>query len=186
MRLFFAVEIPEEARATLKRGMGELKRDLPPARWVRAEGMHVTLKFVGELEASAVATLVSEVGTALAGCHPVEVELGGGGFFPSAQRPRVAWIGGSAVGLERIAAALDEAAAAVGVERERRPFSLHLTLARMERPWGAPATETFVVRTGKWQFAPFAASEVVLFESDLQPSGAVYTALRRWPLGGER
>ena len=57
MRLFFAVEIPEEVRATLRRGIGELKRDLPPARWVRAEGIHVTLKFLGELGESAVPPL---------------------------------------------------------------------------------------------------------------------------------
>jgi 2'-5' RNA ligase len=126
------------------------------------------------------------VQAALAPFAPIEVQLGGGGFFPDRNRPRVAWIGGHAAGLESWAAALDEVAAGVGVERERRPFSLHLTLARLERPWGAQAVETFVVRTGKWSFPSFSAREVVLFRSELQPAGAVYTALQRWPIGAEK
>jgi 2'-5' RNA ligase len=184
MRLFVAAEIPDSVREALSRGLGGLKRDLGPARWVRAEGIHITLKFLGELEESVIPPFEEAARRGLAGCAPVRIELGGGGFFPDARRPRVAWIGGRANGLERWAEVLEAAAESIGVARERRPFSLHLTLARLERPWGARAVETFGVHTDKWRLTPFEATEAVLFRSELKPSGAVYTALSRWPVGG--
>jgi 2'-5' RNA ligase len=184
MRLFIAVDIPEQAREMLRRGLGTLRRDLPSARWVRPEGIHITLKFLGEQPADEVVRLDEVVRAALAGLRPVPIELGGGGFFPHERRPRVAWVGGQAPGLERWAAAIEEAAAAAGVPREGRPFSLHLTLARLERPWGERAVEDFLVRVGKWSFPPFEAREAVLFSSDLKPTGAEYAVVRRWAVEG--
>jgi 2'-5' RNA ligase len=69
------------------------------------------------------------------------------------------------------------------VAEEARPFSLHLTLARLKRPWGVQAVEHYRVQAKKWQFPEFIAREAVLFRSELGPSGAAYTALRRWPVG---
>jgi RNA 2',3'-cyclic 3'-phosphodiesterase len=182
VRLFVAAELSDEARAVIARGLGPLKRDLPPARWVCPEAIHVTLKFIGEQPPELVAPLDREAGSALAACDPVTIQLGGGGFFPHERRPRVAWVGGQALGLERWAAAVENAAAGLGVAREARAFSLHLTLARIERPWGAPAIEHFLVAVGKWQFPAVRVREAVLFVSELRPSGAVYTALARWPV----
>jgi RNA 2',3'-cyclic 3'-phosphodiesterase len=184
MRLFLAVELPDKVRDVIARGLATLKRDQPAARWVRAEGIHVTLKFLGEVPDTAVAALGEAVPPALAAFAPVQVRLGGGGFFPNERRARVAWLGGTAPGLEAWAAALEDVAAGLGVEREQRPFSLHLTLARLERPWGVQAVEHFKVQAGKWQLEPFVAREVVLFRSELQPGGAVYTALHRCQVGG--
>ncbi len=184
MRLFVAVELPEAVRERLARGLAELRRELPPARWVRAEGVHVTLKFLGEQPESLVAALGAAVPAAFSALAPVTVQLGGAGFFPRPERPRVAWLGGVAPGLERWAAAVEEAAAALGVPREGRPFTLHLTLARLDRPWGQRAVEDFSARVGKWSFPAYEAREAVLFRSELRPSGAVYTALARFPVGG--
>jgi 2'-5' RNA ligase len=184
MRLFLAVELPTDVKETLHRGLGILKRDQPPARWVRAEGLHATLKFLGELPESALADLRTAIPQAFAPLAPVEIRLGGGGFFPHEHRPRVAWVGGSAPGLETWAAALEAVGEQVGVAREQRPFSLHLTLARIERPWGAQAVEHFKIQTGKWLFAPFVATSVTLFKSDLLPSGAAYTAVGHFTAGG--
>jgi 2'-5' RNA ligase len=183
MRLFIAVELPEAVREVLRDGLGLLKRDQPPARWVRPEGMHITLKFLGEQPPELVDSLDTVVPGALAALAPVTVKLGGGGFFPHERRPRVAWVGGDAGALGTWAAAVEEAAAGFGVPREARPFSLHLTLARLERPWGVQAVEHFRVAVGKWRFPEFNAGEAVLFQSELKPSGAVYTPLRRWPAG---
>ncbi len=183
MRLFVAVEMPDEVRAVLAAGLGRLKRDQPPARWVRPEGMHLTLKFLGERPATLVDHLDPPAAAALVALDPARVRLGGGGFFPNEHRPRVAWVGGEAGGLERWAAAVDEAAAHLGVEREARPFSLHLTLARLERPWGVQAVEHYRIEVAKWRFPEFTASEAVLFSSELKPAGAIHTPLRRWPAG---
>ncbi len=183
MRLFVAVELPEEVRKVLHDGLGPLKRDQPPARWVRPEGMHVTLKFLGERPAELVDALDGAVPGALATLPPVTIRFGGGGFFPHERRPRVAWVGGEAAGLERWADAVDVAAATLGVEREARPFSPHLTLARLERPWGVQAVDHFLAQVDKWRFPEFVASEAVLFQSTLTPAGAVYAPLRRWRVG---
>jgi 2'-5' RNA ligase len=182
VRLFVAAELSDEVRAVIAHGLGPLRRDLPPARWVRPEAMHVTLKFMGEQPPELVTALDREAGRALAACEPVTIQLGGGGFFPHERRPRVAWVGGKALGLERWAAAVEDAAAGLGVAREVRAFSLHLTLARIERPWGAPAVEHFRVAVDKWRFPAILAREAVLFASELRPSGAVYTPLARWPV----
>jgi 2'-5' RNA ligase len=184
MRLFVAVELPDAVHEAIGRGLGALRRGLPPSRWVRREGMHVTLRFLGEQAESLVDELAGRLAPRLATETPVTIALGGGGFFPHERRPRVAWLGGRAPGLERWAAAAEEAAVACGVPAEARPFSLHITLARIERPWDARAVDDFVHALGRWQLEPFEAREVVLFESRLQPGGAVYTALRRFAVGG--
>jgi 2'-5' RNA ligase len=182
--LFVAVELPETVHEVIARGLGGLRRALPPSRWVRREAMHVTLKFLGEQPEAAVGELTDRLAPRLASLAPVGVALGGGGFFPHERRPRVAWLGGRAPGLEAWAAAVDAAAAECGVPPEARPFSLHVTLARIERPWGARAVDDFVHALGRWRFEPFVARELVLFESRLQPGGAVYAALRRFAVGG--
>ncbi|MGD1147128.1 MAG: RNA 2',3'-cyclic phosphodiesterase [Thermoanaerobaculaceae bacterium] len=183
MRLFVAVELPQAVREVLAAGLGRLKADQPSARWVRAEGMHVTLKFLGEQPEEIVDGLGRAVPPLLAALPAVHVRLGGGGFFPHDRRPRVAWVGGEAAGLESWARAVEEAASSLGVPHEPRPFSLHLTLARLDRPWGVQAVEHFQVQVGKWRFPDFTPREIVLFQSELGPAGAAYTVLRRWPAG---
>jgi len=185
MRLFVAVELPSQVLDVLTQGLSELKRDLPPARWVRAGALHITLKFLGEQNESLLDDLDHCAPAGLSGFVPVPIRLGGGGFFPDERRARVAWIGGQAPGLEGWAGVIEECAASFGVPREPRKFSLHLTLARLERPWGPRTVEDFMVRVGKWRVPEFEARELVLFKSDLKPSGPEYSAMRRWRVGGE-
>lgn len=184
MRCFLAVEIPQEQKTTLATGLAKLKAKLPAARWVRPEGLHITLKFLGEQDESQASLLMEALAELLAEAPAeVKVSLSGGGFFPNVSRPRVAWLGGAAPGLERWAEASEEAAALIGVARESRPFSLHVTLARLERPWPEGACQRFLQEVGSWQLAPFLAREVVLFESFLGPGGAVYTAKAKIAVG---
>lgn len=185
MRCFLAVELPEGHKATVMAGLSRLKAALPPARWVRPEGLHVTLKFLGEQEERQVASLMEVLAELLAEAPPaVTVSLAGGGFFPNQSRPRVAWLGGSAPGLAQWAEAAEAAAEALGVPREGRPFALHVTLARLERPWPPAACQRFLEEVSSWRLAPFEVRDVVLFESVLRPSGAVYTAKARVSPGG--
>jgi 2'-5' RNA ligase len=183
MRAFLAVELAAEVHHSVVSGMAELRRALPPARWVRPEGVHITLKFLGEQPEELLHELGGQAAGALAGVAPVAVRLAGGGFFPGPRRPRVAWLGGSAEGMERWAAALEECAAGLGLAREERPFSLHVTLARLDRPWHPDAVESFLTQVGRWQLPPFVARDVALFASELRPSGAIYTPLRRLAVG---
>lgn len=183
MRLFVAVELPEAVKGVLREGLGRLRRDLPPARWVRVDGMHLTLKFLGEQDATVPDALAAAVEPAFSALAPVEVGLGGGGFFPSARRARVAWVGGQAPGLDAWARAIEAAAEGLGIAREARPFAVHLTLARLERPWGERAVETFQRHVSRWSLPLFVAREAVVFRSELKPSGAEYAAVRRIAAG---
>jgi 2'-5' RNA ligase len=184
MRLFVAVPLPSTVQQRLASGLQALRRALPPARWVRAEGIHVTLKFLGEQPETLVAALDREVPAALQPLAPVTVKLQGGGFFPNPRRARVAWVGGQAEGLEAWARALDTIATRHGIAPEDRPFSLHLTLARLEHPWPEVAAQRFLDEVAGWGLAAFESREAVLYRSELKPGGAVYTALRHWPAGG--
>ncbi len=182
IRAFLALEIPETVKAALAAGRERLRAELPRARWVRPEGQHLTLKFLGETAADELDGLETDLAPRLAGLPPVWVTLNGAGFFPSPRRPRVAWVGGRADGVAEVVARIEDTAEIHGFARERRAWSLHLTQARIDRPWPPQAVERFLGWGSELQIEPFAAHEVVLFSSDLRPGGAVYEALARLEL----
>jgi 2'-5' RNA ligase len=182
LRAFVAFELPDEIRERLRSEQRHLKATLPKARWTRPEGQHLTLKFLGETPVPKLHDLAGRIAETVGGLRPVTVELAGSGFFPNPRRPRVAWVGGRAEGGTEIAAAVEAAATTEGFEPQRRQWSLHLTQARLDRPWPRTAVEAFLEWGRTLDLAPFRCAEVVLFSSRLKPGGAVYTALERVPL----
>jgi 2'-5' RNA ligase len=182
IRAFLALEIPEHVRSRLMTAREGLRRELPRARWTRPEGWHLTLKFLGEVRRPVLADLVVELEPRVGALGAVTVSLAGTGFFPSSGRPRVAWIGGTADGVEEVVAAVEEAAEIAGFPRERRPWRVHLTQARMKTRWPRGAIDRFLEWGDDLDLEAFSCREVVLFASDLQSGGAVYTALERIPI----
>jgi len=182
VRAFLALEIAQAVKATLAAGRDALRADLPRARWVRPESQHVTLKFLGETPPAVLQALAADLAPRLAGLGPVPVRLHGSGFFPSPARPRVAWLGGTADGVAPVVEIVEEVADGHGFPRERRPWSLHVTQARLDRPWPQAAVERFLAWGDGLQLDPFTCAEVVLFSSRLERGGAVYTPLARMPL----
>lgn len=182
VRSFLALEIPDGVRSRLASDLEVLREELPRSRWTRSQGWHLTLKFLGEVERQVVADLIAELDPRIRNAGPVTVGLVKTGFFPTAMRPRVAWIGGSAVGAENVVEAVEDAAAAVGFPRERRPWSAHVTLARMKSQWSKDAVARFLAWGDRLDLEEFICREVLFLKSDLQPGGAVYTALERFPL----
>lgn len=182
VRAFVALEMPEGIRETIRREQRALKAALPRARWTRPEGQHLTLRFLGETSVAVLDQLKEKIVNRVAGLPTVVVKLGGSGFYPNPKRPRVAWVGGEAEGGREAAAAVEAAAVGCGFAPERRPWSLHLTQARLERPWPPEDVERFLSWGQNLDVASFECPEVVLFESDLRRGGAVYTALERFPL----
>src|SRR5216683_6152873 len=132
MRLFVALEIPVAVRENLAALLNSLRGLSPQTRWVRPENLHVTLKFIGEAPAAKLA----EIRSALAGARsdqPITLDFRGLGFFPNEKHPRVFWAGIEASpNLKTLAAEIDGATEKLGIPREQRPFSPHLTLARFE------------------------------------------------------
>lgn len=182
LRVFVAFEIPSGIRAGLAAEVGELRRHLPQSRWTRPEGWHLTLKFLGEVEPAVVARLETGLRRQLEGLRAPEARLGGAGFFPTPANPRVAWVGGAVEGVAPVVEAVEAAAEAIGLARERRPWSVHLTIARLKGRWPRGAVEHLLDWGSRLEIAAFACREVVLFESTLAPGGAVYTALGKVPL----
>jgi 2'-5' RNA ligase len=175
MRVFVALDIPEPVRAAIERLIAKLRPVCRGARWVRIEGAHVTLKFVGEVPPEKIEPIKAALGTVFL-TAPVELIFRGVGFFPNAKRPRVFWAGiegGSELG--SLAAAVESALESLGIDRDPRAFSPHLTLARLESPDGLDALRAGIA--GPFEFGRGIASEFHLYQSVLKPGGAEYTRL---------
>ena len=182
IRAFVALEMPDDVRRRIGELQHRLRPLLPPARWTRPAGQHLTLKFLGDSAPAVLDSLAEELASQLLVLGAVRVELREGGFFPSRRRPRVAWIGGSAAGGERAAVVVERVAGQHGFPPDGRPWTLHLTQARLDRPWPRAAVERFLDETERLDLPPFECREAVLFASRLGPGGAVYTPLARLPL----
>ena len=190
LRLFVAVTLPPEARDALARVIATLRdAGLRGVRTVAPEGVHVTLKFLGNVEAGRVPALAEALDAAAGGVAPFELAVEGAGAFPDARAPRVLWAGvaGDTDALAALARRVDEACAGLGFPRERRAFSPHLTIARLR----ASATAEDRRRAAEALAAirlddvtPFAVDAVRLIKSTLTPSGAVYETLHTARLAG--
>lgn len=176
-RAFIALELHPEMRAALDRLMADVRHRFAGLRWVRPEGVHVTLRFLGSTSPSQVDRLRESLGAAAARCPRAEVPVRGLGLFPERGSPRVLWLG-LALPEPMIAlqAACEAAAVAVGFPPETRPFSPHLTLGRWRDR--APRPELPPVDLGR-----ASVDTLVLFRSQTRPDGAVYTELARFGLG---
>jgi len=184
MRAFVAIDLTEEIRAALAREQARLKsacghnRDI---RWTRSEGLHLTLKFLGEIDKERAPSVVAAL-QGLSGFDPFEVEVKGFGFFPDARRPRVFWVGLQAPGaLDELAERVETALERLGFPRGHRPFKPHLTLARFDRPKSPAALTAAVGSSAAPSFGSFEVGEFFLFESRLRPGGPEYFKLARFP-----
>jgi len=195
MRLFVALDIDQSIRERIVRFVDGLHNFAPDARWMKPESMHVTLKFIGEQPDAAVGSikqgLSGIVGTATG------ISFRGYGFFPTPKSSRVFWVGIEA-GLELagLASAIDEKLSALGIPKEDRAFSPHLTLARGAGASGSPRrnkqdrhNRTFHILQEKLaalptpEFGTMTAREFFLYQSQLSPRGSKYTKLARFALG---
>ena len=159
MRAFIAIDLPGEIHAALSRQQAEFRAVSPDARWTRPEGIHLTLKFLGEIPDDK-ARAVTE---ALLGCAPFQrfsVEVRDFGFFPDARRPKVFWAGVNAPpDLPQLAEQVECTMEKLGFAREQRAYSPHLTLARFKIPKPQPALKGLVERLGEKSLGQFDVSE---------------------------
>jgi len=188
LRLFVAIDLPEAVRDSLRRLQAELRRhDLPGLRWTRPEGVHLTLKFLGETPASAVPAIEGALARAVTGAAPLRLALGAPGTFGNRRGPRVLWVDveGDLLPLQRLQSAVERELAAAGFPPEQRAFSPHLTLARVSQPPPPGLAERLsrALEAAATQRGEFPATEVVLMRSQLQPGGAVYSRVAVFPLG---
>lgn len=178
MRTFVAIDITEEIRGRL----GELIASLRPAarglRWVNPEGMHLTLKFIGEISEEKSKSVERALG-AIRVPEAIPMEFRTVGFFPNERHPRVFWVGVEAPpSLAEFAAQIESALEPLGIAPEQRAFSPHLTLARFRSEEGLDRFREAIARLKSAEFGRMEAREFCLFQSILSPHGARYVKLR--------
>jgi len=194
MRLFLALDIDDPIRERITRFVDEVRNFSPDARWVKPESLHVTLKFIGEQPDDA----VEKIKQALKDVSAVaaEIQFRGYGFFPTPKSARVFWIGmESGPQLAQLAAAIDERMANLGIKKEDRAFSPHLTLARAPGGSGSPRwrkgdgpNRSFSYLQEKLsalpapEFGTMTPREFFLYQSQLSPKGSKYTKLAKFEL----
>lgn len=184
LRTFIAIELDEPLRLAIGRVQGKFKRQAPPGgvKWVAPDGIHLTLKFLGDTPASRVPEIEAALRTACAGVSPFEFVVEGRGCFPNCRRPRVIWVAVRDRGqsLARLQAAIEKHVAPLGWPTEERGFSPHLTLGRVARGANAAveaAVGQMVEKSVVEQIGSQRVTAVSLIQSDLRPMGAVYTPL---------
>lgn len=177
MRLFVALEIPSAVRQNLATLLDSMRAITKEPRWVRAENLHVTLKFLGEIAETKVDAVRSSLGE-IRSENAVTLDFRGLGFFPDEKHPRVFWAGLEASrNLKALAGDIEGAMEKLGIPREKREFSPHLTLARFERPRLPEALRKVIAQNQGREFGSLRTNEFRLIQSKLKPAGAEYTTV---------
>jgi 2'-5' RNA ligase len=188
LRLFVACELPPEMRAALAALQDMLRhRGAPPVRWVRPEGIHLTLKFLGSVPAERVADICAALAPTVEGIHPFALSLGDLGTFGGRRGARVLWVAveGDVTRVAELQRRVEAALAPLGFATEDRAFSPHLTLARVPDTAGADERQRLwdlAKAASAPEAAPVTIREMSLMRSILGPGGAVYERLAAFPL----
>ncbi len=190
MRVFVAVKIPADAKQELGKLIDKLAlENSRVVRWVALEGIHLTMKFLGDVEPSRISDVVEAMSGAANEIAPFRILLSGLGTFPNDRRPRVLWAGvaGDLGPMQELQRRVEDSMAGLGFDRDKRPFNPHLTLGRVRDQ--ASDTERRGIgaafsRQALGALEPWLAEEVYLIQSHLGPKGATYSDLASRPLAG--
>lgn len=189
LRIFTALELPAPALSELGKIVHGLKPECPreAVRWVRPEGIHLTLQFYGETEIQVVEQLKTLLAQAAQTCGPLTFTLKELGAFPTLMRPRVLWVGlvGAVAELKQLQCQVEIVSRAAGFEPEKRAFAPHLTLGRVNQPLRPQEHGRLAnaIKNFRWPAGgPFTCAHLSLMESQLGPGGAHYTQLWAAPL----
>jgi RNA 2',3'-cyclic 3'-phosphodiesterase len=183
MRAFLALPIPDALRRAARDAFEERGIARLGWRFVREEGVHLTLRFLGEVDPARAAHLDAAWREAAASTGPLPLRVAGAGVFPNPRRPRAAWVGvvdlSPGRALAGLASRVERAARAEGFAPEQRAFAPHVTLARAR---DGARTIPSLERLGV--LGDFVAEHLVLYRSDLAPGGARYREVARFALDG--
>jgi 2'-5' RNA ligase len=186
MRLFFAVRVSEAIRRDIGQALKTFPLRNPPWRWISLENMHITLKFLGETDEGLLPDLREVAAGAARGAGPFRVAYGRFGGFPNLSRPRVLFFEGQegTKELASIASALESGVEPLGIPRENRPFTAHLTVARIK----VPLSRDVIAALGTVPPLPATSFQKVdrfsLMQSHLSREGATYEEVAGFPLAG--
>jgi len=184
IRSFIAIDLPQDIREKLAAIQEQLRQSQAGVRWVKPGSIHLTLKFLGNIHPAQVEDIALAVAQEVRDEPPITLGAAGLGAFPSRRKPRVIWIGmeGEVQRLTRIQARVENALEPLGFGREKRPFRPHLTIGRVKDRRRLQALIDAMATLDMEPFNSFDADEIILYKSDLRPTGAIYTKLHRMPL----
>ena len=180
MRIFIAIDIPEEIRNRLAAVQREMRAATNSARWVAAESVHLTLRFIGEVSEARMEEADQALGGLTWKAFPVNVR--GLGFFPGTRSPRVLWAGLTASTMEGLTEEIDARMERAGFEKEKRAFRAHITLARAKTSRLDAALVKAAEKYEDEDFGSFTVDRCYLYQSALKPSGPIYTRLKEYVL----
>lgn len=180
LRAFIAVELPKEAVSFAVSIQDAMKSYGLNIRWVKPENIHVTLKFLGDVDWDMKRKVEDALVHAVKEYSPMQFSIRGMGVFPGVKRPKVVWCGlnGDTSSLSDLYGRLEAAFVDMGFSREKRPFKSHVTLGRTKGPVSSDKIIDAMKKISRMESSPFYAEAITLFRSDLQPTGAVYTRLK--------
>lgn len=185
IRTFIAIEIPGNIISKIRELQEGIKAYGFKIRWVRAENIHLTLKFLGDVDAIKINEIAKAVSKTVEGYTPISLQAKGIGVFPGIKRPRVLWVGltGQLESLVRLQKTLDEKLEVLGFPKEKRPFKGHLTMGRIKDKIDVKKFSDALMAFRSFESETFAADQIILYKSELKPAGAVYTELSSASLG---
>lgn len=186
MRLFIAINVDPSLRPPLVEIQGTLKATRAPVSWVKPENLHFTLKFLGEVSEADLPAVREALRRSLAGMQSFPVSLAGVGTFPPKGRPRVVWVGveRGADEMTALRERIDTSLLPLGFPREPRPFQPHLTLGRVKSGGRLDPLLDGVHSAAVGQVGQMQVACVDLMQSQLHPTGAIYTSVEAVPLEG--
>jgi 2'-5' RNA ligase len=186
IRSFIALKVPPGAAKRIAAAQQQLRTAGADWKWVDPDSFHITLKFLGDVETGRLESLWRAAAASIQGTPAFAVMFRGIGAFPNTVRARVVWAGvqDGASELMRLASGVEDACAACGFERERRPFHAHLTLGRARRVGPNPALAAAIERLAMMSVGEAPMDRVLLMSSRLTRSGAIHNVLDEEPLAG--
>lgn len=181
IRAFIAIDLPANVRSALE----EAQKTLTPfefrAKWVQPRNIHLTLKFLGNIGSDGIDKVMTAMTRTAEGFTGLSLFAKEIGVFPNIRRPRVIWagLGGQLETLKNLQQTLDAHLGAVGFPKENRAFKGHLTLGRVKGKVDPARIRTAIDKLKEFESESFEISEMILFKSELQPTGAVYSKVKQ-------
>ena len=184
LRCFIAIEIPDTVKKEIGEAADMLRKYDADIKWVNAQNLHITLKFLGNTPEEAVPEISESLLSAVSPFRPFYIKISGTGVFPSRKSPRVIWIGvENGESLPRLAADIDRSLSLLGYKKEEREFRPHLTLGRVRSRKGMVSIVNELDSLKEKEFGIFTIDRIKLMRSELKPKGPEYTCLREAPFG---
>jgi len=187
-RAFIAIDLPESIKSFLSEAQEALKLYGFRVKWVRPQNIHLTLKFLGDTATADTDKIAEAMTLAAKNCPIVSLSVKGVGVFPNVRRPRVIWAGlnGQIETLANLQQTLDAHLADLGFARDTRAFKSHLTLGRVKGKIAPAKMLAAIDKLKEFESESFETHQVILFKSELRPSGAVYTRVQAIALQGQQ